>query len=136
MAKLEEMQTIYTKYPDTVFLAEPKLGATALKRLGNRTSMMWLAGAFSDKGFRFHKVSIAGKVGYVAESAIALNPEMPSTDGIWNCPSCNGSGHLPMPEGWEAYSGQALFPMCRMCKGSGKRSMSAQAFSSSGGTKG
>lgn len=136
MAKLEEMQTVYTKYPDTVFVAEPKIGARVIKRLENHTSMMWLAGAFSDKGFRFHKVSIAGKVGYVPESAMALTPDPPSFEGIWNCPTCNGLGHLPMPAGWGAYAGQALFPICRTCKGTGQRSMSTQAFASAGGTKG
>jgi hypothetical protein len=136
MAKLEEMQTVYTKYPDIVFLAEPKIGGRVFKRLENRTSMMWLAGAFTDKGFRFHKVSICGKVGYVAETAITLSPDPPSMAGLSNCPACNGVGHLPMPAGWEAYAGQALFPMCRTCNGSGRRRMSAQAFSSSGGTKG
>jgi len=136
MAKLEEMQTVYTKYPDIPFLAEPKIGARRFKRLENRTPMMWLAGAFSDKGFRFHKVSIGGKVGYVAETAITLSPDPPSAAGLWNCPHCNGLGHLPMPAGWEAYAGQALFPTCSLCKGTGQRSMNTQAFASSGGTKG
>ena len=45
MAKLEEMQTVYTKYPDTVFLAEPKVPAelvalqnvTLLPHIGSAT---------------------------------------------------------------------------------------------------
>lgn len=130
------MQTVYTKYPNAVFVAEPKIGARVFKRLENHTPMMWLAGAFSDNGFRFHKVSVAGRVGYIPESAMSLTPDPPSADGVWNCPHCNGLGHLPMPAGWEAYAGQALQIMCRTCNGTGQRSMSTQSFPSAGGTKG
>ena len=47
MAKLEEMQTVYTKYPDIPFLAEPKIGARRFKRLENRTPMMWLGESYA-----------------------------------------------------------------------------------------
>jgi hypothetical protein len=65
MAKLEEMQDrLYEVSRIYLYLAEPKIGARRFKRLENRTPMMWLAGAFSEKGFRFHKVSI-GREGWL-----------------------------------------------------------------------
>lgn len=138
MAKLEEMQTIYTKYPDTVFLSEPKIDGRVIARLGPRTSLMWLAGGFSDKGMKFHKVTFRGKVGYIPETGLTLNPENKLGEDFWKCKACNGSGHMSMPKGWEAFAGQALFRQCEGCKGTGKVGprMSNQAFASSGGTKG
>lgn len=139
MAKLEEMQTIYTKYPSTAFFSEPKIGGRVIARLDNRSSLMWLAGGFSDKGMKFHKVSFRGKVGYIPETGLTLEPENRLGEEVWNCKTCNGSGHMSMPQGWEAYAGQALFRQCDACKGTGKASptMSARAYASHGvGTKG
>lgn len=138
MAKLEEMQTIYTKYPNLAFLAEPKIDAIVIARLDTRASLMWLAGGFSDKGMKFHKVTFRGKVGYMPETGLTLDPENKLGEDAWKCKACNGAGHMPMPKGWEAFAGQALFRQCEACNGMGNAGpkMSNQAFASSGGTKG
>lgn len=130
MSNVQIGGTLYIKSKDCKLLkrpyaADPSYGFLVLQP---NTAVQWLGAAVEDP--KFHKIQYKGQIGYTLAQNLTTAPLHFDLSG---CKKCNGSGQIV-----KAWGNSQGFVECPLCSGSGGwgKPMSAQAFASSGGTKG
>jgi hypothetical protein len=130
MSNVQVGGTLYIKSKDCRLVKRPIAGdvSSGFLMLQPGTPVQWLGPAVEDP--TWHKIQYKGQIGYTLAQNLTTAPAVFDLSG---CKHCNGSGKVVA-----AWGNSQGFIECPLCKGAGGwgKPMSAQAFASSGGTKG